>query len=131
MDVRTNIGVACLLAAGLLAGCGAQSQAQTVKGVVVAYIEGAQADCCTPGLHVTSVTVRVSRVDPRWAAALVEADDAHGTAVGSVVAVLHRVRSRWRVLDIGSAEVGCGMPRPIRREFRRELKADMLNGVCP
>ncbi len=116
--------VATLAAVGLLlAGCGGADKSQTsvVRRVVVSYIENGENHCCVEGLHVTSVAVDVSHADPAWAAAGVKVVDVHGKALDAVVVVLHRVHAGWRVFNLGTAAMGCGVPKAARKDL--ELQA--------
>lgn len=52
---------------------------------------------------ITVTEIRLAQSDPSYAADVIS-----NPRVGSAVVLLHRVRSVWRVVDYGSAHVGCG-----------------------
>ncbi|WP_101830327.1 hypothetical protein [Frankia canadensis] len=61
--------------------------------------------------------VTVSSIDPTWAVAA-----ASSPTAGGAQAVLHRTRGTWKVVDLGSSEVGCGVgvPAAVRTELGLE-----------
>jgi len=122
-DVRAGCAlVGCLW---LLAGCGGAThdQSSAARKAAVAYVEGGKNGCCVHGLRVTSASAEVSTADPAWAAVFIRAEDAHGNAIQSATVVLHRARSTWRVVDIGSALLGCGVPAAARKDLGLDVPA--------
>jgi hypothetical protein len=61
--------------------------------------------------------VTISRIDPTWAYAL-----ASSPTAGGAQAVVHRTGGGWKVVSLGSSEVGCGdgVPAAVMTEFGLE-----------
>ena len=85
-------------AAALAADPAAAPERAAMTRAVRAFLTPAQAD------RVTVAGARVSTADRRFAALRLR-----GPEVGDRVAVLGRAGPGWRVLDVGTPSVGCGL----------------------
>jgi hypothetical protein len=66
----------------------------------------------------TVTGVRVSTVDQTWGKALLKPKRRYRHTLDPAMTVLHRRGGRWRVRTVGTAQVGCVIPR---RAVRRDL----------
>jgi hypothetical protein len=69
------------------------------------------------GVHLKYVSIRVSIVDPRWAVVVVRQWDASGHQVQGATFVWRSVRSRWAIENVGTADMGCGVPAAARKDL--------------
>lgn len=61
------------------------------------------------------VDIHVSQVDPAWAGAMIEPT----VELDPAAVLLHSSRGHWKVADLGTARVGCGIaPTPVLEELR-------------
>ena len=110
----------CLLG-GLLASAALAAQRpspatrQAIRRVVKRYV--LRTGCC----HVSTMEfgrAKQSTVDLRWAEINFDGWDARGVEQGWATAAVHRDRSgRWHTVDLGTAGLGCKMPRAVRRDL--------------
>jgi hypothetical protein len=61
-------------------------------------------------------SVRFAAADPRYAAVTLDGYGTDGAPVGEATAVLRRDRAGWRVLTLGSDDLGCGIPSATVRD---------------
>ncbi|WP_432561008.1 hypothetical protein [Kineococcus sp. SYSU DK003] len=109
--IRTLTLVAVPLAVvGVAAGtAGAATGPQDTEAITQAVTTSEQTAAVPPAdYRVTDV--RVADSDTSWAAADLEPTDP--AALDPATAVLQHVEGGWRVVDLGTAQVGCGLATP-------------------
>ena len=89
----------------------------TLTREATAYIDQAKDHCCVHGLRATVVSIRISTVDAQWATVAVHSKNSAGVAQEPAVLVLHRVKGKWDVKIIGEADLGCGVPKTVRKDL--------------
>lgn len=92
---------------GALTAAARPSEHARIVGAVRAYV--ATSGCCEVG-RAAIADVHVSAADREYAAVRIDGFDTLGRPVGSVTAVLQRELGAWRVLTLGSSDLGCGVP---------------------
>lgn len=98
------------------------SERSALDRTVIAYIDTAQGHCCVRGLHAQVTAIRISASDPAWAVVVTRLRDSSGQEVQGAALVMHHVRSQWRVENMGTSALGCGVPKAI---------SDDLQLTCP
>jgi hypothetical protein len=118
MSKRSAFSTAVVLAL-LAAGCGGSSNPRAdASRFVVDYIDHARGHCCARGLHATITKVTLSRPDARWVVVDVSITSAKGWSDGESFGVaVHRVGSKWRLVDYGTGRVGCNMPPDVQEDL--------------
>ena len=65
-----------------------------------------------PAADYTVTHVRVAPSDPTWAAADLTPTAAGADSLDPATVVLQQVGGTWQVVDLGTAQVGCGLVTP-------------------
>ena len=111
------VSAAGLAAAALLAPVSAAVAAAVVEGPAVE--EAVRTSPLTAGVDPAAYVVadvRLAAADPAWAAARIA--PVPGAALDPADVVLRDVAGRWEVVELGTAEVGCGTaPAPVLADF--------------
>jgi len=96
-----------VLAAGAQAASrpASTTEAQSFRRDVASFVTRNAA----PGVRFAISRVRISRTNPRWAAARVSAP---GLDTAGLLA--HKVGGRWRGVALGTSGVGCAAPPAVR-----------------
>ena len=106
------VAVAAVALVGALTAAARPSEHARIVGAVRSYI--ATSGCCEVGrvavAGIDVASVHAEAVGHKYAAVRLDGFDAQGEPVGSVTAVLQRELGVWRVLTLGSSDLGCGIP---------------------
>jgi len=81
------------------------STAPGTTAAITAAVQRSPATAGVPGTGYAVTDVRTAATDATWAGAALQPT---GDDLDPATVVLHRVRGTWTVVDLGTAQVGCG-----------------------
>jgi hypothetical protein len=113
---RTRTATDSVTVAGQpVAARGAETAAPTETAAITAAIHGSDLTSHVPPSDYQVTDIRISRADPTWAyAELLPVTDTIDRAHG----VLHHTARGWRLMELGTYEVGCTVvPAPARADL--------------
>ena len=110
--------VAVVPSAAIASRSPTSSERSILDRTVITYIDTARDHCCVKGLHARVIAIRVSTIDPTWAVVAAAIRDSSGHQAQGADLVMHHVRSKWQVEDMGTAVLGCGVPKAVRKDLQ-------------
>lgn len=79
---------------------------------ISAAVAASPAVAGVPASDYTVTGARLAASDPAWAAAALEPTPAAAGDLDPATVVLQQVGGTWQVVDLGTAQVGCGLVTP-------------------
>jgi hypothetical protein len=103
-----------VLAAAALA---ARAPTSSERVAIARAVHSSSFTAGVPDSHYTVVAIRISTIAPAYAKAETRPRPAYRMDFDRAFALLKRTRGRWRVIEFGTGEVGCGLRRSVKREL--------------